>query len=307
VTRVAAVDLGTNTVRLLVAEPCEHGFDTVYSGQIITRLGEGLHNTGRLSPQAMKRTVEGIASLLREAERFRPFTLTIAATSAARDAANTSEFDAALRNAVGTGLKVIPWEEEASLALLGASLAVGNTGRFVLFDVGGGSTEYILADGGKPAASYGTKLGVVRLAETYIKKNPVADAEYQRLLDEVEATVDKVFSAIPYQPGDELVGTAGTVTSLAAMALNMVDYNPAKINNYRLTASAIEDLRMKVFAMPISARSRIPALKNGREDLIVPGFAIVQATMRRAGADHILVSDYGLREGLVMRLLNGGF
>lgn len=303
--RAAAVDLGTNTVRMLVAELDEKGFSRVYSGQVITRLGEGLHVTGKLAPGAIKKTVDGVAALLREAERFRPFQLTIAATSAARDASNTAELDALLKSAIGAPLTLIPWEEEARLALKGASMAVGNgVKRFILFDVGGGSSEYILAENGRATASYGTNLGVVRLAETYITKHPVEDAEYERLIEEVETTVDMVFNNLPVRDVT-LVGTAGTITSIAAMDMNMVEYDPARVNNYRLTMDAAEALRLKICSMTLEERSRIPALKNGREDLIVPGFAILLATMRAAGADHIIVSDYGLREGLVMKMLAG--
>ncbi|MBI5816319.1 MAG: Ppx/GppA family phosphatase [Nitrospinae bacterium] len=304
-TRAAAVDLGTNTVRMLVAERAGNGFSQVYSGQVITRLGERLHVTGKLDPKAIKRTVDGVAGLLREAERFRPFELTIAATSAARDASNTAELDALLQKTAGVSLTVIPWEEEAHLALTGAALAVGKEdGRFILFDVGGGSTEYILAEEGRAAASYGTNLGVVRLAETYITKHPVEDAEYCRLVDEVETTVDMVFNNLPVRDVT-LVGTAGTITSIAAMDMNMVEYDPVRINGYKLTADAVESLRNKICSMTLEERSRIPSLKNGREDLIVPGFAILLATMQAAGADHIIVSDYGLREGLVMKMLGG--
>ncbi|MBF0291271.1 MAG: Ppx/GppA family phosphatase [Nitrospinae bacterium] len=307
--RAASLDLGTNTIRLLVAERTEFGFTPLYSGQVITRLGEGLHETGRLGEAAMKRTLDGILRMIGEAGAFAPFRLVIAATSAARDAANTGEFSQMVKNATGAPLTVIPWDEEARLSLLGVSLALKDRGgRFLLFDVGGGSTEYIMSEGGKVTASSGTNLGVVRLAETYITKHPVSDYEYGKMLMEVDATVDRAFAGLGVAGPVTLVGTAGTVTSIAAIAMGLVDYDPGKINNFALTAEKVESLRVRICAMAIEERSKIPFLKNGREDLIVPGFAIVQSTMRRARADSIIVSDYGLREGLMAEiLLNGAY
>lgn len=307
--RAASLDLGTNTIRLLVAERSEFGFTPLYSGQAITRLGEGLHETGRLGQTAMKRTLDGILRMLEEARVFAPFRLVIAATSAARDAVNTAEFSQMVKSATGSALTVIPWDEEARLSLLGVSLVLKDRGgRFVLFDVGGGSTEYIISEGGRVAASNGTNLGVVRLAETYITKHPVADYEYGKMLTEVDATVDRAMTELGVAGPVTLVGTAGTVTSMAAIAMGLVVYDPGKINNFALTAEKVESLRVRICAMTIGERSKIPFLKDGREDLIVPGFAIVQSTMRRARVDSMIVSDYGLREGLMAEiLLNGAY
>lgn len=301
--RVAAIDLGTNTVRIIVAEPEGKGYTNLFSDQVITRLGEGLHVSGKLKPEAMKRTCDGVAELLKRASFLKPFTLRISATSAARDAANTDELDRRIHQAAGVGLDVISWENEARFSLAGARLAIGDIERFILFDIGGGSTEYILSVNGAPAGSCGTNLGVVRLAETYITQSPVLDAEYDAMVEEIEKEVNRAFTQIGARRGEVMVGTAGTVTSLAAIALDMVEYSPSKINNYKLTADKIEELRKKLSVMTIEERSRIPALKGGREDLIIPGVAIIQSTLKRAGRDHLLVSDYGLREGLVLDIL----
>lgn len=307
--RAASLDIGTNTIRLLVAERSEFGFTPLYSGQVITRLGEGLHTTGRLGGEAMKRTIDGMLSMFAQAQVFAPFKLVIAATSAAREAGNRTEFAEMVKRATGTSLTIIPWDEEARLSLLGVSLVLREKGgRFILFDVGGGSTEYIMSEGGKVVASSGTNLGVVRLAETYITKHPVADYEYAQMSKEVDSTVDRALTELGVAGPETLVGTAGTVTSIAAIALGLVDYDPGRINNCVLTAEKVESLRVRISAMTIEERSKIPFLKNGREDLIIPGFAIVQSTMRRAHAQSMIVSDYGLREGLMAEiLLNGAY
>ncbi len=302
--RIAAIDLGTNTVRIMVAERSGESFEQIFSDQVITRLGEGSHENGKLAPEAMKRTAEGVAGLVRNADSFRPFKLFITATSAARDASNTGALDAMIHSATGVKLRIIPWEEEARLSLLGAKMVVGDDiGRFILFDIGGGSTEYILSAGeGKPQAA-GTNLGVVRLAETYITKHPVVDNEYNDMMKEINAKVDRAFTDIRAKGDETLVGTAGTVTSLAAIALRLVDYSPAKVNGYRLTKKIVEELRRKLFAMTLEERGRISHISGGREDLIVPGIGVILATMKRFGADSLIVSDYGIREGLILDIL----
>jgi exopolyphosphatase/guanosine-5'-triphosphate,3'-diphosphate pyrophosphatase len=307
--RAASLDLGTNTIRLLVADRSESGFIPLYSGQVITRLGEDLHVTGRLGGEAMKRTIDGILYMLAQAQGLVPFKLVIAATSAVREAQNRAEFADMVKKATGTALTIIPWDEEARLSLLGVSLVLkGEGGRFILFDVGGGSTEYIMSEGCKVVASSGTNLGVVRLAETYITKHPVDDYEYAQMGSEVDSTVDRAMTELGVAGQETIVGTAGTVTSMAAIALGLLDYDPERINNCVLTAEKVESLRVQVSAMTIEERSKIPFLKGGREDLIIPGFAIVQSTMRRAHAQSMIVSDYGLREGLMAEiLLNGAY
>ena len=307
-TRIAAIDLGANTVRIIVAEPDGDPFATLYSDQIITRLSEGLGKNGKLSAQAMKRTVAGVATLLKRAKSFRPFSLVIAAASAGRDAANAHDLDDLLHRATGHGLTIIRWESEARLALKGARLAIRGDRDFVLFDIGGGSTEFIHHKGGgnAPPDMVGTDLGVVRLSETYLTSNPVIDYEYRRLYAEVEKKVDEVFGKLKLPEGTAIVGTAGTVTSLAAMDLELEEYNPGMINNHKLAWKKLDAMRLRLGAMTTKDMSRIGPLKGGREDLIMAGIAIVQAVMKRAGVDHIIVSDYGLREGLALEILEYG-
>lgn len=302
--RVAAIDLGTNTVRLIVAEGRPGSYTTLYSNQAITRLGQGLHETGALAPQAIERTVGAIAAMLDEAAPHKPFAIHAAATSAAREAGNTAELDRALRERAGCGLTVIPWENEARLALKGARLAPGAAnGRILLFDIGGGSTEFILGAGDSVAGAYGTDLGVVRLAETYLTRHPVIPGEVERMAAEARRKIDEAVSALPLDGSETLVGTAGTVTALAAIDLGLDQFDPEKVNGHRLTLGAVKRMGEWLMGMTLAERGRIPGLSGGREDLIVPGVVIVEETMRRAGKDWMLVSDYGLREGLLLEML----
>jgi len=301
--RIAAIDLGTNTVRILVVDANgEGGYSPLFGDQIVTRLGQRLHETGNLAPEAIKRTTDGVAELIKRAEGFAPFSLSITATSAGREAANTETLDAMIRSATGHGMKIISGDEEARLSLKGVKLAI-DANDFILIDVGGGSTEFILGKDGTVAKVYNTNLGVVRLSETYLTKHPVIEKEYNKMTSEIDKVVDEAFNHLDAGEGAMLVGTAGTITSLAAIAMGMVDYSPAEINNYRLTDEMVESLRLKLSVMTIEERSRIPVLRGGREDLIIPGVAIAQSVIKRSGASHMVVSDYGLREGLIMELM----
>ncbi|VAX21804.1 Exopolyphosphatase [hydrothermal vent metagenome] len=303
--RIAAIDLGTNTVRIMVAEPAgEKMFKNIFSDQIITRLGEGLHVTGNLSHEAIVRTCDGIATLAERAGKYSPFELSIYATSAAREASNTAELDEIIQKKTGVKLNVISWKEEARLSLKGAKLSTGDIGKMILFDIGGGSTEYILSSGKAHASAHGTNLGVVRLAETYITKNPVDQWEYVHMVKEIKATVAEAFNRMDVAGNETLVGTAGTVTSLAAIAMELDEYDPDKIKNYKLSYNMVENMRKKFSAMTCKERGNIKYLAGGREDLIIPGIAIILATMEQANADHILVSDYGLREGLILDIFD---
>ncbi|MDH4182977.1 MAG: hypothetical protein OEV92_02045 [Nitrospinota bacterium] len=307
ISRTAAIDLGANTVRIIVADPDGEPYSTLYSDQVITRLSAGLGKNGRLDKTAMERTVRGVVELVKNAESFRPFNLVIAAASAGRNAANSKELDHMLHAATGVGLTIISWETEANLALRGARLVVEeNENGFILFDIGGGSTEFIHSQRKGPRGAVGTDLGVVRLSEKYITKHPVSDYEYHAMQKEVEEKVDQAFTSLKPTGKETIVGTAGTVTSLAAMDLELDEYNSAMINNHKLTLKSTQAMRFKLSAMTIDEMSRIGPLKGGREDLILPGIAMVEAVMRRAGVDHIVVSDYGLREGLILELIQYG-
>ncbi len=267
-------------------------------------MGQGLKQTGRIADDAIERTVNAITLMRSEASSLLPYRLVIAATSAARDAANAAELSARLEEVAGVGLTVIPWEEEARYSLVGAGLVVA-ADRFVLFDIGGGSTEYVRADHGAVAGSYGSDLGVVRLAETYLTRHPVDRAEYARMGEEIVATVDRAVSALGADGTETLVGTAGTVTSLAAIDAGLADYDPDRINGYILTADRIGAVRDRLFAMSLAERGTVPFLGGGREDLVIPGIAIIEATMARLGVDRLTVADYGLREGLVVAMMEG--
>jgi exopolyphosphatase/guanosine-5'-triphosphate,3'-diphosphate pyrophosphatase len=303
--RLATIDLGTNTVRLLVAEIVEAGaWRAIEQDQQVTRLGQGLASTGRLAEGPMARTLDVVVQYAERARRAGA-TAWIVATSAVREASNGAEFSAEVRARTGAAVDVITGEREARLTILGIMRGFDvAAGRLLAFDIGGGSTEFTLADGPRVEAAVSLRLGVVPLAERYPFPGPVDPDRYRMLEDEVRshlagALPDGIVRAgVPH-----LVGTAGTVTTLAALDLGLPAYDARRVHRHRLPRAAIERLLARLGAVTVQERAALPCLEPGRADLIVPGTAIVLAALDVLGLDEVVVSDWGLREGLMAEAL----
>lgn len=302
---LATVDLGTNTVRLLVVEPAGATWRTLEQTQRVTRLGEGQGATGRLAPEPMRRTAAAVAEFSRAARALGADRVRIVATSAVREAVNREEFVARLERESGERVEVVSGEEEARLTLKGVSSGLpGLGGSFVLFDIGGGSTEFVLARDGAPAAAVSLRLGVVTLQEEWGEPGPVRWDRFARLREHVERRLAaEVPATIAGAAVAELVGTAGTVTTLAALDLGLGAYDPAAVHGHRLDRAAVERQLARLGALDVEARALLPCLEPGRADVIIPGIAICLAAMARLGRDAVVVSDRGLREGILCELL----
>jgi len=298
--RIASIDLGTNTARLLIADRFSDGsFQHVQIEREIVRMGGGFNQENGLSSDAFQR---GICCLKRFSEILRSYGLSsprAVATSAIRDATNGRQFVEEVYRTTGIKLTVIDGVQEGALTLGGVVAGLDKPyDNLMVFDVGGGSTEYTLACHGTAELIRSLPLGVVRLTEG--KVNP----------DEMITKIRKElgFLAIElHQSGKKidheqtvLVGTAGTATTLAAISLEMSDYDYRKVNNAVLELCEIE--RMYSLLLPLSLEDRltIPGLEKGREDLIIAGTLITLETMRLFGFNRLHVSDYGLLEGLIV-------
>jgi exopolyphosphatase/guanosine-5'-triphosphate,3'-diphosphate pyrophosphatase len=304
--RLAAVDLGTNTVRLLVVEvPPGGAWRALLETQRITRLGEGLGGSGRLGEAAMRRTLATVAEFCRRAAETGAREVLIVATSAVREAENRAEFVERVRRATGHPVRVVPGGEEARLALLGALQGLPRLGgSVVLLDIGGGSTEVIVAEEGRLRSAVSLPLGVVPLAERYVDAGPVAPGRAAALAEEVAATLGRWLAGLEAEAGHRpLVGTAGTVTTLAALDQALPAYDPGRVHGYVLPRPRIEALLERLRALPLAARAALPCLEPGRADLIVPGAVICVALMQRLGATSLTVSEWGLREGILVEHL----
>jgi len=305
--RLATIDLGTNTVRLLVADtaPGVAGWKTIEHEQTVTRLGEGLSATGRLGEAPAARTAAAVRAYVARATAAGADRILIVATSAVREARNGAEFASSLRTATGQPVTVISGAEEARLTLRGVmqGLAAGPR-TFVTFDIGGGSTEYVLARDGQVAASVSLRLGVVPLAERFAFPGIVDPARFAELSAHIRAQLEAEVPAAIRQARVRLVGTAGTVTALAALDLDLATYDADRVHGYRLHRDAVERLRRRLGALTVAERAALPCLERGRADLIIPGTAIVLETMDCLGVDALTVSEYSLREGILADVLD---
>lgn len=303
IVRLATIDLGTNTVRLLVADaaPGASTWRVVDHDQRVTRLGEGLRASGRLMEAPSARTAATVAEYVARARSAGASRIDVVATSAVRDAANGADFASGLERATGVRVRVITGEEEARLTLRGIQHGLGaGTGTTLAFDIGGGSTEFILARDGALVTAVSLRLGVVPLAERYPFREPVEPAHYQALADEVTGQLAcELPPAMAAARVDRLVGSAGTVTTLAALDLGLTTYDAARVQGHALTRAAVDAQRARLAALDVGGRAALPCLEPGRADLILPGVAIVLATMARLDCDRLVVSDWGLREGIL--------
>jgi exopolyphosphatase / guanosine-5'-triphosphate,3'-diphosphate pyrophosphatase len=303
--RSASVDVGSNTVRMMVGENgASAGLSIVGRDQRITRLGEGIGTSRMLIPEAIARTVDALGDFKERWEGLGARCYRAVATSAVREAENAAEFiDAAA--ARGVEVEVISGIEEARLVMDGIAPTVcGGQGDLIVIDIGGGSTELVHVKNGDVIDIVSTDLGVVRTTELFLATDPPRPEEMDRLLNFVEKRIDRVYNRFTVAPESlRLAGTAGTVTTLAAVDLGLRIYDPNAVEGRLLTRDRI-DCILKEF-LPMTGRQRLaryPVISKGREDVIIAGIVIVAAVMDRFGADGLIVSDRGLLEGIIERL-----
>jgi exopolyphosphatase/guanosine-5'-triphosphate,3'-diphosphate pyrophosphatase len=304
--RLATIDLGSNTVRYLLVEvDAGAPWRIVDQDQRVTRLGEGLAAAGRLGEGPMIRTAAAVRAYAERARRLGAGEVRVVATSAVREAVNGRAFADRVEQATGISVAVVSGEDEARLTIRGVLAGSPSlVAPLLVFDIGGGSTEFIRWRDGAVAAATSLRLGVVPLAERYAFDTAVAWSRYDALAGEVRDRLARELSpALTAAPVGTLVGTAGTVTTLAALDLGLPAYDARRVQGHRLTRAAIDAQLRRLGALDVAGRAALPCLEPGRADLIVPGVAIVTATMERFGVDTLVVSDWGLREGIVAELI----
>ena len=282
-----------------------HGWRVVEEAQRVTRLGESQAATGALGPVPMARTAATVADYVRRAEALGATRVRVTATSAVREAANRAEFVALVESVDGTTLEVLSGEDEARLTLLGARSGLPDlAGRFVLFDIGGGSTEFVVAEGDRLERALSLRLGVVGLAERYVDGGAAGSRALGGHAGGVAAALaPAVPGALGVGNATRLVGTAGTVTTLAALDLGLAAYDQSRVQGHVLRRDAIERLLARLGALTLAARAALPCLEPGRADVLIPGIAICLAVMERLGFDALTVSDRSLREGVLCEIL----
>ncbi|MCA2981035.1 MAG: Ppx/GppA family phosphatase [Myxococcaceae bacterium] len=296
--RYAAIDVGTNSALLLVAERDAEGrWQAVAERAEITRLGKGVDATRRLSPEAVELTLEVLTRFAIEARALGARAIAVTATSAARDAENGPEFLAAVQARAGLTVEILSGDDEARLAFASASSDFGGKRPLVVLDIGGGSTEFIFGtEDGRIAYRRSFDIGSVRMTERFLAGDPPAPAE----LSALEAFVRQTFSAVPRPPeGAQLVGVAGTVTTVCAVARTIEPWDATLVHGAELARSEVEATEARLAHLPVALRRTLPGLQPRRADVIVAGALILRVALDVLGAPTVVVSDRGLRWGLL--------
>lgn len=297
-TRAAAIDVGTNSVRLLVADRAPDGLDEIERDLVITRMGQGVDASRKLADSAIERTVRAIADYHRRATDAGAGSVRIAATSAVRDSSDRQRFVDAVREATGLTPEVLTGEQEAHLSFLGAVTRLEADGPFLVLDVGGGSTEFVR--GTKDVEAWtSSDVGSVRLTERHIEHDPPTGQE----LEAVAADADRAVEEAKRRVGGDaatLIGLAGTITTLTAVSLGLDGYDRERIHHATLTAQVVRRLTDQLAGMTNDERRKLPVMPPGREDVIVAGALITVRVMEGFGFEKLIVSEADLLDGLVL-------
>lgn len=301
-TRVAAIDVGTNSTRLLVAEQAAGGFRTIDRRMTITRLGEGVDRRRVLAPDALARTVATIADYAAACGEYGVTSLRVTGTSAVRDAHNRQEFFTAVKTLTGTEPEMLSPEAEARAAFRGTVFDLDIPGPVLVVDIGGGSTELIYGSE-YPDAIVSLDVGCVRMLEKHLHSDPPAEAELEALRAEVTAALAHGRTQLGSPVGARLVGVAGTVTTLAVLKAGLAAYDPQVTHHSTLTHGDVRRLARRLASLTYDQRTRIKGLEPGRVDVIVAGAAILQCVLEVFDAPEVLVSEKDILDGLVLELL----
>ena len=303
----AVLDIGSNTIRLLIANVEKHhqAYQKIYYHHRVARLGEGLQQTGNLSVAGKQRAMDVFQEVVDVCAGFDICAedIVAVATAAIREAKNGTSFVSQVRTATGLQIQVIAGDVEARIALSGAQavLDASTSSNMLLFDIGGASTEFSRVRDGVLVDGFSEKLGVVRLTELYLKSDPPTDTEYQAMKQHAIKhlkQIERLWGEDKFVP-KHMVGTAGSVTTMAAIHLQMAEYDANKINNFCLSKADFYALRDALLAKTNQERLAIPAVEQGREDVIVAGVAIVDALFEHWNFEEMITVDAGVLEGLL--------
>lgn len=310
--RVAAIDCGTNSIRLLIADMAGGRLHDVHREMQIVRLGQGVDATGQFAPDALARTQVALADYAALLKRFDVGKVRMVATSATRDAANRDEFFAMTAEVLdpvvpGAVAEVISGQEEAELSFNGAVCELeSDAAPFVVVDLGGGSTEVVLGDGSGVQASFSADIGCVRLTERCLHSDPPTAAEVAAARDVVRERLGEALRVVPVDRAKTWVGVAGTFTTIAALAQHMTTYDPDAIH---LSRTGFPDLLMvceQLIGMTRKQRAALGPMHEGRVDVIGGGSIVVEeladALGQRAGIDQLVVSEHDILDGIALSI-----
>ena len=314
--RVGAIDCGTNSIRLLIADAREEDGRTVLDDVVremrVVRLGQGVDATGRLAEDALERTFAAADEYSRLLAAHGSPPLRFVATSATRDARNRDVFLAGIHQRLGTTPEVISGDEEAALSFRGAAAAVPDASaadRVLVIDLGGGSTEFVLGDGQGVRAARSVDVGCVRLTERHLHADPPTQRQQEAVLRDVDRAVDLVLETVPLAEATRLVGVAGTVTTITAHALGLADYDPGAIDGAELPGERIARACSELTAMTRAERAALPYMHEGRVDVIGGGALVWRRVVERVAAasggrvGSVIASEHDILDGIALSQL----
>jgi len=302
--KVAAIDIGSNAVRLIIAEVENSKITKIYHrSRHITKLAEIMSSQNKLSDEAILKTMTALADFVHIINDSKVDRVHAVATSAVREANNADSLIEPAKK-LGIKIEVIDGDTEAGLIYDGVCSGIDTTGKKVLmFDIGGGSTEFVYTDPEKGQTGISVPMGVVKFAELYNFKNEINMEDMDRMKIPVFSVLNQVIQHLECKP-DIIIGSAGTPTTLAAMDMQMTEYDQEKVNGYIISKDKIEEHFDKLCQMPSELRLHVPGMEEGREEVILPGILITTELMNMLGMNELIVSDYGLREGLAVAISN---
>jgi exopolyphosphatase/guanosine-5'-triphosphate,3'-diphosphate pyrophosphatase len=305
-TRVAGIDCGTNSIRLLIAD-LEEGAMTadLHREMRVVRLGEGVDRTGRLAPQAIDRTRAALVDYAETIEKLGVERVRMVATSASRDAANAHDFQAMVREVLGAEPEVITGLAEAQLSFVGAAAGLPPLPDPVLLaDIGGGSTELVLGStaGRRVLAAHSMDVGCVRMTERHLRSDPPAPAEIEAVLADLTAALERAAADVPLREASAFVGVAGTVTTIVAIALGLPAYDPVAIHGSTIGYPVVAEVTERLLRMNKEQRAALPVMHPGRVDVIGGGALVLRAVMEFAGIGEVIASEHDILDGIALSL-----
>jgi exopolyphosphatase / guanosine-5'-triphosphate,3'-diphosphate pyrophosphatase len=311
-TRVAAIDCGTNSLRLLIADVSvsDGSLTDVTRCMEIIRLGQGVDQTGRLAPQALDRMSAALGGYAQLISRSQVSAVRMVATSATRDAENSAEFVRRVKEILGTAPEVLTGDAEARLSFDGATGELAGSadrGPYLVADIGGGSTEFVLGFPGEPAPrAISVNIGCVRMTERHLRADPPTAAQIAAATADIDAALDEAAAVVPVSEAGTFVGLAGSVTTVAAIAMDLTGYDAARIHHARISAVDVHAITGRLLGQTRDARAAIPAMHPGRVDVIGAGALVLDRIMTRFGFGEVLVSEHDILDGIAWSLVRNG-
>ena len=300
--RVGVVDVGTNSVRILVADGDGKTLIDLERDLTITRLGEGVDRDRQLGAKPLRRTVAAIAGYVERCRARNAEAIRVIATSAVRDAANRDDFVEAVRRATDIEPVILTGDQEAGLGFLGATIEVPASGPYLVVDIGGGSTE--LVHGTTEADRFiSLDIGSVRLTERHIHHDPPQADELDAVAADADTQLEQAARALGDDGAKTMLGLAGTITTIGAVALGLGRYDRDAIHHSRVTVPQIADVRARLASMKVEERRALPAMPPGREDVIVAGAVILERVMRRFKFEECFVSETDILDGVALDVM----